>query len=390
MTAGKGAKGKQRHARGAASATPSRVRNRRTRDVQREVDETGDDGTKILEHQLAGQGLKIKDMTGDGNCLFRALSDQYDGTPGYHAKHRQTVCEHLSHHRDTYAPFVGDDEGSFEQHVCRMRQDGVYGGNMELVAFARAMGVDIAVHQAGEPVWIVSGENEESAAAGGGGGGISGQSQKRTLHIAYHSWEHYSSVRNVGGPASGLPDIRIVPTDVPPLPERDPDAPPSGVEKMIMGSTGASIGRVRELMMRLKFDPGRVLDYLFEEAEKEESSVAEPDTLEGVAEGERRSDGEPSQTDETPTASHQNSTTVGTAREKSSEATGGVADSVAIASRKQKRASARDRKDALRRERKERAIARKGGKVSQDESGKHVNNDSGANTVVESMKAIRI
>ncbi|KAJ3182593.1 OTU domain-containing protein 3 [Gaertneriomyces sp. JEL0708] len=388
MTAGKGAKGKQRHARGAASAPPSRVRNRRIRDVQRDLDETGDDGTKILEHQLARQGLKIKDMTGDGNCLFRALSDQYEGTPDYHAKHRQTVCEHLSQHRDTYAPFVGEDEGSFEQHVCRMRQDGVYGGNMELVAFARAMGVDIAVHQAGEPVWIVSGETEEPTATGGGGG-ISGQPQRRTLHIAYHSWEHYSSVRNLGGPASGLPDICIVPTDVPPLPERDPDAPPSGVEKMIMGSTGATIGRVRELMMRLKFDPGRVLDYLFEEAEKEENAVAGPDALEGDVGGER-SNAEPGQADETPTTSRQNSTTVGTDSEQSLEATDGASHSVAIASRKQKRASARDRKDALRRERKERAIARKGGKVVQGENGELVNNESGANIVVESMKAIRI
>lgn len=30
------------------------------------------------------------------------------------------------------------------------------------------------------------------------------------LYIVYHSWEHYSSVRNISGPHSGLPNIREV------------------------------------------------------------------------------------------------------------------------------------------------------------------------------------
>ena len=33
---------------------------------------------------------------------------------------------------------------------------------------------------------------------------------EQTLHIAYHSWEHYSSVRNIDGPLSGPPEIKVI------------------------------------------------------------------------------------------------------------------------------------------------------------------------------------
>ncbi|KAI9743434.1 MAG: hypothetical protein M4579_007730, partial [Chaenotheca gracillima] len=31
--------------------------------------------------------------------------------------------------------------------------------------------------------------------------------ERDTAHIAYHVWEHYSSIRNVTGPHTGLPDV---------------------------------------------------------------------------------------------------------------------------------------------------------------------------------------
>lgn len=90
------------------------------------------------------------------------------------------MCDHLAAHSELYAAFVDTEDGSFEQHVSRMRQDGTYGGNMEIVAFARGMGVDVAVHQAGSSVWIVSGDMENEQ------GQNRENEQTRLLHIGTH------------------------------------------------------------------------------------------------------------------------------------------------------------------------------------------------------------
>lgn len=38
----------------------------------------GDGGDDNLQEELAAVGLRVKDVTGDGNCFFRACSDQIE------------------------------------------------------------------------------------------------------------------------------------------------------------------------------------------------------------------------------------------------------------------------------------------------------------------------
>ncbi|KAI9505180.1 hypothetical protein BX070DRAFT_105270 [Coemansia spiralis] len=133
-------------------------------------------------------------MAGDGNCLFRALADQVDGSPDTHMWHRQLVCDHMARNPTEFAPFM-DETCPFDRYVGNMRNPGVYGGNMELVAFARSHRVDIRVYQLGT-VFVISGDARDA------------ERHLPTVHIAYHSYEHYSSVRNRGGPHAGLPHVK--------------------------------------------------------------------------------------------------------------------------------------------------------------------------------------
>ncbi len=41
-----------------------------------------------FSEQLAGLGLCIKEVAGDGNCLFRSISDQLEGNEGRHGYYR--------------------------------------------------------------------------------------------------------------------------------------------------------------------------------------------------------------------------------------------------------------------------------------------------------------
>jgi len=100
------------------------------------------------DDQLRSLGLYAAPTLGDGNCLFRALSDQYFGTPSQHLKLREDICNWLEEHKQRYAPFVDDDRG-MDVHLRCMRQPGTYGGHLELTAFAHFKKRDVKVIQPG-------------------------------------------------------------------------------------------------------------------------------------------------------------------------------------------------------------------------------------------------
>ncbi|KAJ2007256.1 hypothetical protein GGI04_001580 [Coemansia thaxteri] len=196
-------------------------------------------------------------MAGDGNCLFRALADQVDGTPDTHSRHRDAVCVYMQRHPDEFAPFM-DESSPFDRYVDNMRRNGVYGGNLELVAFARNYRVDIKVYQMGGTVFVISGAPADDP--------TSAARSMPTVHIAYHSYEHYSSVRNCGGPHTGLPDLAIVKSPDPQTTSApDDDAPPTDTEKMIMSSTAVeNHSLVRRLLRCHDHHTDRVIELLIE------------------------------------------------------------------------------------------------------------------------------
>ncbi|ODQ64155.1 hypothetical protein NADFUDRAFT_83727, partial [Nadsonia fulvescens var. elongata DSM 6958] len=134
---------------------------------------------------------------------------------------------------------------SWEEYLDRMDRDGVYGDNLEIVAFAKMYAVDVVVYQA-DFMYVINGipnpatdddfydftqlnvkidgidkiitladdegelDNENDDAEYEPKrvmvytDDLTGEKKEIKLpyriHIAYHTWEHYSSVRNLAGP----------------------------------------------------------------------------------------------------------------------------------------------------------------------------------------------
>ena len=92
-------------------------------------------------------GLDIVDMTSDGNCLFRAISDQlYRDYGNSHEEIRSDICDYMEANEDDFGVFLvlddddakdEEDAEDFESYIRGMRMDGEWGGNLELVAAAR-------------------------------------------------------------------------------------------------------------------------------------------------------------------------------------------------------------------------------------------------------------
>lgn len=95
------------------------------------------------EHPLLAKlGLVTANIKGDGNCLFRSLADQLWGEEGRHAEARAAVVEHLNTHATQFRLFIDENE-RWERYVGRMSRDGVYGDNVEIVAFAQHFHVNV-------------------------------------------------------------------------------------------------------------------------------------------------------------------------------------------------------------------------------------------------------
>ncbi|XP_015279668.1 PREDICTED: OTU domain-containing protein 3 [Gekko japonicus] len=134
-----------------------------------------------LTGQLQALGLRLREVPGDGNCLFRALGDQLEGHSRNHLKHRQETVDYMIKQREDFEPFVEDDV-PFEKHVANLAQPGTFAGNDAIVAFARNNQVNVVIHQMNAPLWQIRGTDKSNA---------------QELHIAYRYGEHYDSVRKI-------------------------------------------------------------------------------------------------------------------------------------------------------------------------------------------------
>ncbi|KAG5835587.1 hypothetical protein ANANG_G00245580 [Anguilla anguilla] len=155
-------------------------------------DETGDESVS-LTNQLQALGLKLREVPGDGNCLFRALGDQLEGHSRGHLQLRQETVQYMQAHRLDFEPFVEDDI-PFTEYLSNLSQPGTFAGNDAIVAFARRHQLRIIIHQLNTPMWEINGSDKPAAPE---------------LHIAYRYGDHYDSVRPIGDNSESPALLRI-------------------------------------------------------------------------------------------------------------------------------------------------------------------------------------
>jgi len=116
-------------------------------------------------------------MDGDGNCLFRAVSDQIYGTDAHHRLIRHACCDYILSERDYFVQFVeGEDLKSYAE---RKRQDGVWADDLEIQALSEIYDrpIEIYAYRA-EPMRTFHEERSGSS----------------VIRLSYHGNEHYNSV----------------------------------------------------------------------------------------------------------------------------------------------------------------------------------------------------
>ena len=148
------------------------------------------------------RGLKEREIRSDGHCLYAAIADQimesdidlqpsigvastnnFNGSAALDYKVvRHVAAKYISDNPDDFVPFL---EKPLDEYTQMIRDTGEWGGHLELLALARAYGVNINVLQGDGDVVIIECGSEKTASP---------------LWLAYyhHSFglgEHYNSLR---------------------------------------------------------------------------------------------------------------------------------------------------------------------------------------------------
>ncbi|KAL4088459.1 hypothetical protein PRIC1_012879 [Phytophthora ramorum] len=97
-----------------------------------------------VEAHYAALDWAVISIAKDGNCLFRAISDQLYTNELFHQDIRRRLVDFIEREQQLFRPFVEDEELS--DYCTRMRRDGEWGGHLELYAAARLFNIHIVVH----------------------------------------------------------------------------------------------------------------------------------------------------------------------------------------------------------------------------------------------------
>ena len=96
---------------------------------------------KILLFQ---NNLVLREVLGDGNCMFRAVSDQVYGTDEHHQIIREKCMDYLVIFRKYFEPYIDED---FDDYIKEKRKNKTWGDDVELEALSEIYNRPIEIYK---------------------------------------------------------------------------------------------------------------------------------------------------------------------------------------------------------------------------------------------------
>ena len=136
---------------------------------------------------LHKNNFQIKEVSGDGNCLFRSISDQVYGTDKYHEMIREKCMDYLVILKEYFKPYI---EGDFDEYIKEKRKDAVWGDDVEIEALSEMYARPIEIYMGSEtPIKSFHEDKYKS-------NGISkiNKNNITPIRLSYHRGNHYNSI----------------------------------------------------------------------------------------------------------------------------------------------------------------------------------------------------
>ncbi|KAL6574859.1 hypothetical protein OROMI_012144 [Orobanche minor] len=152
------------------------------------VDEATSDHQRLLD-RLELYDLIEHKVQGDGNCQFRALSDQFYRTPEHHKFVRQQVVRQLKAHPEIYEGYVPMEYADYLKRMSKtpmmliylVTRSGEWGDHVTLQAAADSYGVKILVVTSFKDTCYIEILPKD-------------QQSKRVIYLSFWAEVHYNSI----------------------------------------------------------------------------------------------------------------------------------------------------------------------------------------------------
>ena len=138
-----------------------------------------DDDMEFKE-ELKKLGYYIREVRGDGNCLFRSVAEQIDEDQNNFEKYRKITTDYMEENKKSFQPFIEDDQ-TIDEYINAMKEDKEWGGNLEIYALSMALHANFYVYIHNHPMYVVKSFDDP----------------KKNIMLTYHDGKHYNSLRKL-------------------------------------------------------------------------------------------------------------------------------------------------------------------------------------------------
>nr|XP_024384979.1 uncharacterized protein LOC112286871 isoform X1 [Physcomitrium patens] len=148
----------------------------------------------LLLHRLSLYGLTERRIAGDGNCQFRALSDQLYRSPDHHQFVRDKIVSQLTNLVDKYSGYI---PMSYNEYLKKMSNNGEWGDHVTLQAAADYYGVKISLVTSFKDRCFIEIMPSTRKSA-------------REIYLSFWAEIHYNSIYPLGGVGSDFRDKLVL------------------------------------------------------------------------------------------------------------------------------------------------------------------------------------
>ncbi len=148
-----------------------------------------------FRENISNMNLFIKDIVGDGNCMFRAISDQVYGSEEKYDLLRQKCMDYLLIERDFFEQFVEGGKNGFDEYINMKRKNGVWGDDIELQALSEIYNRPIEIYSnSTKPLKTFHENKNEFKREGNEKINNDFNDFVMPIRISYHGKNHYNSI----------------------------------------------------------------------------------------------------------------------------------------------------------------------------------------------------
>jgi hypothetical protein len=133
--------------------------------------------------------LRVKEIAGDGNCLYRAIAHQVYGDENHYEIAKAKCLDYIELERDFFSQFIEDGKNKFEDYISMKRINGVWGDDIEIQAMSEIYNRPVQIYSHSiEPLKTFHESNKSF-----------NRYDERVpklppLKISYHGSSHYNSL----------------------------------------------------------------------------------------------------------------------------------------------------------------------------------------------------